>query len=182
MDRFYIAETPVTRAAWEAFMEDEPFWQPDRREALSAAGLANSDYLKTGELEEAPPLDTDDSPFPGMSWFAAQAFCQWLNARLPENLGLEARLPREAEWEYAAKAGAFTPGLYWEWCEETFAPMDIFPSAGERFDPPSPERSVRGGSWVNRAGSVPPDTRASLPPDSCSPFVSFRPVLAVTHG
>jgi formylglycine-generating enzyme required for sulfatase activity len=39
------------------------------------------------------------SPVTNVSWFAAKAYCQWQHKRLP----------RVAEWEYAAQASADTP-------------------------------------------------------------------------
>jgi formylglycine-generating enzyme required for sulfatase activity len=74
-------------------------------------------------------------------------------------------------------------GGMWEWCGGPFIPLPLF-SPSQQGTPPgelpfdSPEKPLRGGSWVNPAGSVNAETRASLPPSSCSPFVSFRPVLA----
>jgi formylglycine-generating enzyme required for sulfatase activity len=40
------------------------------------------------------------------------------------------------------------------------------------------EKSIRGGSWVNSEREIAFWTRASQPPQWCSPFTGFRVVLA----
>jgi formylglycine-generating enzyme required for sulfatase activity len=50
-------------------------------------------------------------PVINVSWFAAQSYCQWLS----KVSGHHYRLPTEAEWEYAARAGR--QSYYW-WGEQ----------------------------------------------------------------
>ena len=47
----------------------------------------------------------DERPVENISWTAAQAFCE----RLSRQTGRAYRLPSEAQWEYACRAGTSTP-------------------------------------------------------------------------
>ena len=47
----------------------------------------------------------------GISWFEAEAYCNWLT----QKLGKPVRLPTEAEWEKAARG---TNGRLWPWGNE----------------------------------------------------------------
>lgn len=60
-----------------------------------------------------PSQFTDDprNPAENVTWDDVQAFIAELNRRLP---GLQARLPSEAEWEYACRAGTKTPFSFGE--------------------------------------------------------------------
>jgi hypothetical protein len=175
---FWAAETGISGEAWEGFLAENPGWRRENREALIKEGLADSGYLETPEL---PGLA--GRGLSGISWYAARAWCEWRTGTLPpEFSGWELRLPGEAEWEYAARFFSRTGtsgGSFWEWCADPYAPLDFFPAPQPVLEAlGSPERSVRGGAWINPAGSVTAETRGSLPPSSCSPFVSFRPILA----
>ncbi len=50
------------------------------------------------------PSQTDDYPVVNVSWDDAKAFCDWLTRKE----GKKYRLPTEAEWEYACRAGTQT--------------------------------------------------------------------------
>jgi hypothetical protein len=181
LEGFWIAAVEISTAAWEDFLGNNPRWRPENLQSLREQGLVTPDYLV--------PQDNPAYPAPaqsGVSWYAAAAYCDWFTRRLPPSLAAwEVRLPTEAEWEYAAKKGNAGGGLgdmtgsLWEWCVEPFSPLPFIPGEEDlirRID--SPERPVKGGSWVSAPGSVGIESRGSLPPSSCSPFVGFRPVIA----
>ncbi len=78
---------PVTVGEWRQFARATG-WQPQ------------------GEVNWASPgfKQADDHPVVGVSWYDARQYVRWLS----EQTGQHYRLPSEAEWEYACRAGTRT--------------------------------------------------------------------------
>ncbi|MBW4528494.1 MAG: SUMF1/EgtB/PvdO family nonheme iron enzyme [Phormidium tanganyikae FI6-MK23] len=82
---FFISKYPITQAQWKAI-----------------AGLPQINH----PLEPEPAcFNSWNRPIESVSWYDAMEFC----ARLSHLTGRPYRLPSEAEWEYACRAGTTTP-------------------------------------------------------------------------
>ena len=96
---FWTLEFEVTQRMWKVVMEEKnpSFFS---REGEKAASVAN--------------LDTLDFPVENVSWNDGQEFVRKLNERRLAPPGFEFRLPTDAQWEYACRAGTTTPYPYGE--------------------------------------------------------------------
>ena len=186
MENFWISRTEADWESWNEFLAECPQWAAENRESLAQQGLVTADYLAFSPVQAASASASLASRLNaqamGISWHAATAYCQWLSSKLPLEMqnAWEARLPFEREWEYAARIiQEDLEPTRWNWCYDPFAPAPFFAAPEDIIGGiSSPDRSLRGGSWINPPGSVNRYTRGSLPPDACSLFVSFKPVIA----
>ncbi len=97
---FFMGAYPVTQAQW---------WV-----------VANLPQVER-ELDSDPSnFKGDNRPVESVSWYDAIEFC----ARLSAHTGRQYRLPTEAEWEYACRAGTTTPFHFGETTSSELANYD----------------------------------------------------------
>ena len=188
---FYMGETPVVQALWQAVMGNNP---------SSNQG--------------------DTLPVERVSWDECQAFCKKLNAlcssQLPE--GYVFALPMEAEWEYAARGGSLSNnfkysgsnniddvawyrdnsgrkthpvkqksanelGLYdmsgnvWEWCLDWYGDYRDYDTENPTGASSGSYRVLRGGSWGSYAQFCRVSSRNGYSPGGRYYYYGFRVVL-----
>ncbi len=99
---FFIGKYPITQEQWRAIAS-----RTDLKVDPSAPLRVNLD-LNPAYFKDRP--DSDRRPVEQVNWYDAIEFC----ARLSKLTGREYRLPSEAEWEYACRAGTTTPFYFGE--------------------------------------------------------------------
>ncbi len=181
---FWLAETEVTQAQWEAVMGGNP------------------SHFKGDHL----PVET-------VSWDDAREFIQKINASGMIPAGWKLALPTEAQWEYACRAGETGPysggtldevawydgnsggtthpvgnkkanawglhdmhGNVWEWCADWYE--DELPGGTDPAGAASGvNRVLRGGSWYRNAANCRAALRNGYTPDIRFSTLGFRPAL-----
>ena len=109
---FYLGTYHVTRGQFRQFVKDSGYktdaekgdvyvppgafgWDPEKKAFY---------HIKDYSWRKAGFEQTDEHPVVNVTWNDAVAFCQWLSRKE----GNTYRLPTEAEWEYACRAGTTT--------------------------------------------------------------------------
>lgn len=112
---FLIGKTEVTVGQFRQFVEATGYQTTAERSGAGIIGLHGEIQVEQriyNPLGQRPEFtwknpgfeQSDNHPVTGVSWDDTQAFCQWLS----DKEGATYRLPTEAEWEYACRAGTKT--------------------------------------------------------------------------
>ena len=200
---YWIGETPVTQALWEAITGTNP------------------SYFSIAKGYE----DAFSRPVEMVSWYDCQSFVEMLNSTMKDQLTIlnciKFRLPTEAEWEFAARGGRMGRkgklykyagsndihevacidyntthpvatkahnelGLYdmsgnvWEWCSDNYGRYNRNPQinpTGSKKD--EEQRIIRGGAFDSTVDYCRVSNRYSYPPEKKYSCLGLRLVLQV---
>ncbi|MDB9418119.1 SUMF1/EgtB/PvdO family nonheme iron enzyme [Microcystis aeruginosa] len=130
---FFMGKYPITQAQWKAI--------------ASRTDLKVKQDLdfKPAYFKDRP--DSDRRPVEQVNWYDAVEFC----ARLSKLTVREYRLPSEAEWEYACRAGTTTPFYFGETITGELANYNAYNSYAEEPDGEYQNETTRVGQFPPNA-------------------------------
>ena len=195
VENFAIGRHPVTVGEYRQFLDDLAVSDP-------ASAIRHAPRVGRG-----PELD-QSLPVTGVTFEAAERYCDWLSART----GLEHRLPTEIEWEKAARG---VDGRAFPWGDDfdpsyclmrlsrsgapTLEPAGRFATdlsvygvhdlaggvaewTSSCFDEGQAERVIRGGSFEDGVSQCRAAARGALSPEAARGNVGFRVVRSLPTG
>jgi serine/threonine protein kinase len=190
---YYMGETEVTRAQFEAFVNATGYQTTAEKEGWSYVYDGTDWYNKDGVNWRYNVSGTgqqpSNHPVIHVSWYDARAFAQWAGGRLPT----------EEEWEHAAKGGQnFTYAgsnniNEVAWYDDNSGNKthsvkgkkangyglhdmsgNVLEWTNSWYDNSQSDRVVRGGSWYGNAEDCRIDNRYDYDPDFRSYYNGFR--------
>ncbi|MCB9873619.1 MAG: SUMF1/EgtB/PvdO family nonheme iron enzyme [Planctomycetaceae bacterium] len=104
---FEVSIHEVTRGQFRKFVEQAKHKTDAEQSGKGGMGWRDGEWIQSPEFLWNTVLgfdteQTDDHPVVNVSWNDAVAFCEWLSKKE----GVPYRLPTEAEWEFACRAGS----------------------------------------------------------------------------
>jgi serine/threonine-protein kinase len=116
---FFLARTPVTVAQFRRFVEATGYRTEAEQGGGATVPVGGGLLNQQADASWRNPYfkQSDADPVVCVTWNDAQAFVAWLNASEGTKVY---RLPTEAEWEYACRAGATTAFSYGDDAEQMF--------------------------------------------------------------
>ncbi|MSR55944.1 MAG: formylglycine-generating enzyme family protein [Gemmataceae bacterium] len=105
---FFLGEHEVTVGQFKEFVKDTKYETDGEKDGKGAYGINEAGKIEQMQAKftwKSPGFEqADDHPVVDVSWNDANEFCQWLSKKEKKTY----RLPTEAEWEYACRAGTKT--------------------------------------------------------------------------
>ncbi len=189
--QFSLSTYEISQYQWALFLEENPMWEKANLSSLMQQGLVDEAYL--AGISPSVMFVTN-KPIHNISFYAAQAFCDWLSKKTQKSVFL----PTESMWTAAALShsdlkfdASLSPiptqlkepvsllGGVWELTQTTHIPLarisdyrkaqDLHQSFGLPVQP-----IVKGGSYVNDAKSISSNTVGVVDPDACGDLIGFR--------
>lgn len=181
LDSFDIATSPVSNSEYLKFMDSDGYstkdywsnagweWCNNNKKSHPHHWRLQNNSSWYGINHKGPYLLEEQQPVHGLSYYEAEAYAKWTDARLPH----------EYEWEVACKKNLLQQtSLVWEWCNNTFHPYAGFsPYPYEGYSVPyfdDNHNVLKGGSSITKKHIKRPSFRNYYTADKRHIFAGMR--------